>query len=99
MSLSIIVAMADDLWDSQAPLSNEQFRQLLETPLHKRKASLSTRQRSRGKESVKKAKQSAGQTETTKEDNSPLPEELATAQLEFEAPSDRPLYRSALPIH
>lgn len=79
--------MADDLWNSQTPLSNDQFRQLLETPRHQRITEAREKQKKLREEEKKHLNPSA-------EDDSPSHEQPVVSELKYEIPlSDRPSYR------
>ena len=85
--------MAEDLWDSQEPLSNEQFRQLLETPLQKRKATFGERRQPKGPTTSKKSKPAPVKEEEGDASPDLLKAHSAVESVTEEEDTDRPLYR------
>ena len=85
--------MAEDLWDSQEPLSNEQFRQLLETPLQKRKATFGERRQSKGPNSSKKSKAASEKEEEGEVSPDLVKVHSAVDSVTEEEGTDKPLYR------
>lgn len=88
--------MADDIWTSQTPLSNEQFRQLLETPLSKRQQSADLHRGAKARAERKKRREETAEhneefSTVIKEESDPSDNEQLDSD---EDPNDdRPLYR------
>eukprot|EP00210_Caulerpa_lentillifera_P002537 g2434.t1 len=91
--------MNDDIWDSQAPLSNDQFRQLLETPLSKRRQTSDDRRIARARAERKKRREETAEikeefTQVIKEESGSSDNESMEIDSNEEEPmGDRTLYR------